>query len=38
MTDAYSKPCQVSKMIRHIKNPGTVKQFIQVFSEIFRDI
>ena len=35
MSAAYSKPFQISKMMRHIENPGTVKT---VYSEIFRRI
>ena len=47
MTEAYTKPCQISKMVRHIENPGLVKakQFIQAYSgtlskclDILRDI
>ena len=33
--DAYSKPFQTSKMMRHIENPGTVRT---VYSGIFTDI
>ena len=38
--EAYSKPCQTSKIIKNIDNPGTVRaeQIIQKFSGIFRDI
>ena len=32
---AYSKPCQISKIMRHIENPGIVRT---VYSGIFRDI
>ena len=35
LLDAYSKPCQTSKMMRHIENPGIVRT---VYSGIFRDI
>ena len=35
MTEEYSKPCQISKMMKHIENPDTVKA---VFSGILRDI
>ena len=35
MPEAYSKPCQISRMMRHIENPGIVKT---VYSCIFRDI
>ena len=24
MAEAFSKPCQISKMMKHIKNPGMV--------------
>ena len=38
MSEAYSKPCQISKMLRwHVENPG-IEQFIQAFSDIFRNI
>ena len=33
MPEAYSKLCQISKMIRHIENPGIVRR---VYSGIFR--
>ena len=32
---AYSKPCQISKIMRHIENPGIVRT---VYSGIFMDI
>ena len=35
MTEEYSKPCQISKMMKHIENPDTVKA---VFSGVLRDI
>ena len=35
MPEAYSKPCQISRMMRHIENPGIVKT---VYSCIFGDI
>ena len=35
MPEAYSKPCQKSKTIRHIKQPDTVRT---VYSGIFRHI
>ena len=35
MPESYSKPCQLSKMMRHIKNPGI---FRTVYSGIFRHI
>ena len=40
MPEAYSKPCQTSKIIKNIDNPGKVRaeQIIQGFSGIFRDI
>ena len=34
MPEAYSKPYQISKMMRHIENSGIVKT---VYSDIFRD-
>ena len=49
MLEAYSKPCQISKMMRHIENPGPHSLFrhfqtysgtssnIQSCSCIFRD-
>ena len=39
MPEAYSKLCQISKMMRHSEKPGIVRivQFIQEFSGIFRD-
>ena len=33
MREAYSKPCQISKISRHIENPGIVRT---VNSGIFR--
>ena len=33
--DAYSKPCQISKMMRHFENPGIVRT---VYSGIFRHV
>ena len=35
MHEAYSKSCQISKMIRHIENPSMAGA---VYSGIFRDI
>ena len=35
MLEAYSKPCQIAKVMRHIENPGKVRT---VYSGIFRDI
>ena len=35
MSEAHSKPCQISKMMKHIKNPAIVRT---VFSDIFRNI
>ena len=35
MSEAYPKPFQTCKMIRHIANPGIVKT---AYSDIFRDI
>ena len=35
MSEAYSKPCQMYKMIRHIENPGIVRI---IYSGIFRRI
>ena len=35
MPEVYSKPCQMSKMMRHIDNPGIVRT---VSSGIFRHI
>ena len=35
MPEAYSKPCQISKMMRHIENNGIVRT---VHSDIFRHI
>ena len=35
MSEAYSRPFQISKMMRHIENPGIVKT---VYSDIFRCI
>ena len=37
MPEAFSKPCQISKMMRHIESPD-IEQFIQGFSDIFSDI
>ena len=37
MSEAYSKPRQTSKTIKHGENPGIVEQFIQAFLGIFRD-
>ena len=34
----YSKPFQISKMMRHIENPGIVRKVIQTFSGISRVI
>ena len=33
MPEAYSKPCQISKVMRHIENPGMVRT---VYSVMFR--
>ena len=40
MPEAYSKPCQIFKMIRHVDYLDIVRteQFIQAFSGIFRNI
>ena len=35
MPEVYSKPCQISKMMRHIENPGMVRT---VYSYILRHI
>ena len=35
MPEAYSKPSQISKMMRHIENSGFVRTF---YSDVFRDI
>ena len=35
MPTAYSKPCQISKMIRHIEKPGLVRT---VYSNVLRHI
>ena len=35
MPAAYLKPCQISKMMRYINNPGIVRT---VYAEIFRYI
>ena len=35
MHEAYSKSCEISKMIRHIENPSMVRT---VYSGIFRQI
>ena len=35
MPAVYSKPCQISKMMRHIENPDMVRT---VYSGIFRYI
>ena len=32
---AYSKPCQISKMLRHTENPDVIRT---VYSGIFRHI
>ena len=37
MPEGYSKPCQISKMMRNIESPD-IEQFNHVFSGIFRDI
>ena len=37
MPEAHSKPCQIYKMMRHIEN-FDIEQFIQVFSDILREI
>ena len=34
-TEAYSKPCQTSKMMRHIENPDIVRIACSI---IFKDI
>ena len=36
MSKTYSKPFQISKMMRHIENPGI--KFIQTFLSVFSDI
>ena len=38
MPEVYSKPCQISKMMRHIENPGMVRTVIHTFLGIFKDI
>ena len=38
MPEAYSKPCQISKMMRHIENPDIAKKFSQAFSGTFSNI
>ena len=38
MPEAYSKPCQISKIIRHNENPGIVRTIYSSISYIFRDI
>ena len=35
MPETYSKPCEISKMMRHIENPGIIKT---VYSDIVRSI
>ena len=35
MPETYSKPCQMSKMVRHIENPDIVRT---VYSVIFKHI
>ena len=35
MPEAYSKPCKVSKMMKHTENPGIVRT---AYSDIFRHI
>ena len=35
MPETYSKPCQISKIMRHIENPGIVRT---VYSDIFKHI
>ena len=35
ISDAYLKPCQIFKIMRHIENPGI---FVTVYSCIFRHI
>ena len=35
MPTTYSKPCQISKMMRHIEKPGLVRT---VYSNILRHI
>ena len=37
MPEEYSKPFQISKMMRHIENPGIVRTAYS-FSGMFRDI
>ena len=37
MPDAYSKPCQISKIMRHIENPE-IEQLIQAYSGTFSNI
>ena len=37
MPEAYSKPCQISKIVRHIENPGIVRTVYLAFSKIFKD-
>ena len=43
--EAHSKPCQISKMMRHTESPGTVKtaysgifKYIQGHSAIFTHV
>ena len=39
MAETYSKPCQLSNMMRHTKNPGVVHiVYLLTFSDIFRNI
>ena len=40
MPESYSKPCQISKMIKHIENPGIVSLFrhFQAYSGTFSNI
>ena len=37
MPAAYSKPCQISKIMRHIDNPE-IEQLIQAYSGTFSNI
>ena len=38
MLEAYLKPYPISKILRHIENPGIVRTVIQSYSETFSNI
>ena len=38
MLEAYLKPYPISKILRHIENPGIVRTVIQAYSETFSNI